>query len=219
MNANPTTTAVTIVRERARSGGTIGWRTRACTATKVTIAATARMNAPTTRLLVNPTSPASIAPYVRAAMAVTPLACPAQSSGTRWWDERPARASRSSATAPTGTFTRKIHRQLASVSTPPRIGPHEEATAPPIAQIATALVRRAGSGYDCPIKAIEDGIITAAAVPCTNRNTTRAPRLGASPQAAEARTKASTPNPNARLAPSRSVRDPDDNSSPANISV
>ena len=41
--------------------------------------------------------------------------------------------------------------------------------APPIAHTATARARRAGSGYAWPTRVIEEGIITAAAAPWTNR--------------------------------------------------
>jgi hypothetical protein len=48
-------------------------------------------------------------------------------------------------TAPAGTLMKKISRQLTRVSTPPSTGPADDATAPPIAQTATARARLAGS--------------------------------------------------------------------------
>ncbi len=116
-------------------------------------------------------------------------------------------------------MTRKIHRQLAEINSPPRTGPADEATAPPIAHIDTARARRPGSGYAWAISAIDEGITTAAAVPCTNRNATSSARPGASPQATEAITKPTTPSPNARFAPIRSVSDPAESRNAANIRV
>ena len=52
---------------------------------------------------------------------------------------------------------------------PPSTGPVEEAKAPPIAHIATARARRPGLGYAWPSRAIDAGIITAAADPCMKR--------------------------------------------------
>jgi hypothetical protein len=69
------------------------------------------------------------------------------------------------------------------------------------------------------MRAIEDGIITAAAAPCTNRAATSAPRPGARPQAAEAATNTESPAANARRAPARSDSEPADSSSAANMSV
>ncbi len=133
--------------------------------------------------------------------------------------ERCVRANRTSATTPTGKLTKKINRQLATVSRPPSTGPEQEATAPPIAHTATARARRPGSGYAWPISAIDDGIITAAAAPCTNRAAISAPRLGARPHAAEAATNTTRPAAKARRAPTRSVSAPAGSSTAANISV
>jgi hypothetical protein len=85
--------------------------------------------------------------------------------------------------------------------------------------VATARARRAGSAYSCLISDIDDGISTAADPPCTNRATTSAVRLGASPQAAEATANTTRPPANARRAPTRSASAPADSSSVANISV
>ena len=101
-------------------------------------------------------------------------------------------------------------------SRPPNTGPALDATAPPIAHTATARARRTGSGYAWVISAIDDGITTAAAVPCTNRAATSA---GASPHAVDATTKTATPRPHARRAPIRSVSAPAESRNAANISV
>lgn len=67
-------------------------------------------------------------------------------------------------------------RQLARVSSPPVTGPAEDAAAPPIAHRTTARARRAGSANARPTRAIDDGIMTAAAAPCTSRPATSTPR-------------------------------------------
>src|SRR6266571_6275937 len=110
-------------------------------------------------------------------------------------------------------------RQLTRVSTPPSTGPHAEATEPPIAHTATARARLTESGYACPISAIDDGMITAAAAPCTILAAISAPIAGASPHAADTRANSPTPAPNARRAPARSESAPADSSSAANSSV
>ncbi len=152
-------------------------------------------------------------------MASTAVTCPAQSNGAGRRGDGAVRASRTRAAAPAGTLMKKISRQLARVSSPPVTGPAEDAIAPPIAHMATARARRAGSGNAWPIRAIDDGIMTAAAAPCTSRAVTSTPRPGARPQAAEASTNPATPAPNARRAPIRSASAPADSSSAANISV
>jgi hypothetical protein len=124
-----------------------------------------------------------------------------------------------SAITPTGTLMKKISRQSIRVSTPPRTGPDDDATAPPIAQIPTARARARGSLYACRIRAIDAGVIAAAAAPCTNRAATSRPRVGARPHATEASTNNTMPPPKARLAPSRSDSDPAVSSRAANIRV
>src|SRR6516225_10245289 len=219
MNANPTTTGTATVRDRNRSSGAIGCAPRACAATKPASATAAITKAATTRGAAKPAAPASIAPYVSPPIAITAVTCPAQSNRAARCGDGRTRASSSSVTAPAGTLMTKISRQLTTVSTPPSSGPEDEATAPPIAHTATARARRTGSGYACPISAIDDGIITAATAPWTNRAPTSAPMAGASPHAAEAATNTASPAPNTRRAPNRSANDPADSSSAANISV
>src|SRR3954447_16932898 len=84
---------------------------------------------------------------------------------------------------------KKISRQLAETSSPPRTGPADEAAAPPIAHMAIARARRGPPGYACPSSAIDAGIITAAADPWTNRAAIIAASDGATPHAADASTK------------------------------
>jgi hypothetical protein len=103
---------------------------------------------------------------------------------------------------------KKISRHVTRVSSPPSTGPDEDAAAPPIAHTATARARLAESAYAWPMRAVEDGIITAAAAPCTNRAATSVPRLGARPQATEATANAPSPAANARRAPIRSDSGP-----------
>ena len=69
------------------------------------------------------------------------------------------------------------------------------------------------------MRAIDAGIITAAAEPWMNRATTSADRLGAIAQAADATTNSPIPAANTRRAPARSVSAPDHKSRAANISV
>src|SRR5438270_13868653 len=126
-----------------------------------------------------------------------PLACPAQSNGARRRSDGPMRERRTSATDPTGMLMRKMNRQLADVSSPPSTGPADDAAAPPIAHMAMARARRGPLGYAWPSRAIEDGIITAAAPPWTNRPATSAPSEGANPHAADPVTNSATPAANA----------------------
>ena len=79
-------------------------------------------------------------------MATTAVTCPIQSNGTRRRGERSIRTASTIAASPTGTLMKKISRHVTSVSTPPSTGPHDDASAPPIAHTATARARRAGSG-------------------------------------------------------------------------
>ena len=69
------------------------------------------------------------------------------------------------------------------------------------------------------MRAIDAGIMTAAAEPCTNRARTSVDKFGASPQPADAATNSPTPAANTRRAPAQSVSVPDNSSSAANISV
>src|SRR4051812_30055851 len=152
-------------------------------------------------------------------MAVTALAWPNQSNEAARRGDGATRRRSSSAAAATGRFTKKMSRQLTRVSTPPRTGPDDDATAPPIAHIATARPRWRCSGYAWPIKAIDAGIITAAAEPWTNRAATSSASVGAKPHAADATAKRLRPKAKIRRAPARSVSAPDHKSSAANISV
>jgi hypothetical protein len=137
-------------------------------------------------------------------MARTAVSCPAQSNGTLRRGDRPVQATKTSATAPTGTLMAKISRQVTTLNRPPSTGPDVDATAPPMAHTPTARTRLAGSAYAWRMRAIEDGISTAAAAPWTNRAATRAPSVGANPQAAEAAANTASPAAKARRAPIRS---------------
>src|SRR2546430_13555227 len=81
--------------------------------------------------------------------------------------------------APTGRLMEKINRHETRVSIPPTTGPADDATEAPIAHTATARARLPGCGYAWPISAIDDGITTAAAAPCTNRDATSTFKPGA----------------------------------------
>ncbi len=179
----------------------------------------ASANAATTVGEPKPRAPASIAANVKALMATTPVSCPAGSNGTGRRGLASLRETSHNASAPTGTLRKKISRQSIMVSTPPRTGPAEDATAPPIAHNATARARAADSGNPWRINAIDAGIIAAAAAPCTNRAPTSTGRAGASPHAIEASTNTTIPVENARRAPTRSLTDPAVSNSAANIRV
>ena len=113
----------------------------------------------------------------------------------------------------------KINRHETRVSRPPTTGPADDATEAPIAHTATARARLPGCGYAWPISAIDDGITTAAAAPCTNRDATSTPKPGARPHPADAATNTVMPMPKARRAPIRSVSAPADSNTAANINV
>ncbi len=181
------------------------------------MAATTR--AMTTCGAAKPVSPASITPKVSAAMARAPVTCPGQSMGTRCVLVVAAREISSRATIPTGRLTKKISRQSTMVSSPPSTGPADDASAPPIAQTATARVRRTGSGWAWLSSAIKDGIIAAAAPPCTNRAPTSAVMDAARPHPTDARTNSTVPQTRTRFARIRSVSDPQDSKRAANIRV
>ena len=219
MNANPLATVMVTVRERNSCSGIIGCATTCSARTNPARARTATVNAAITAGSVNPCEPASIAPKVRPLMASTPVICPVTSNGTTRGREGRVRASSSSAMAPAGTLRKKISRQSIRVSTPPSTGPDEDATEPPIAQTPIARPLAFGSGNAWRMRAIEAGIIAAAAAPCTNRAATRNPSAGARPHATDARIKTARPDPKARLAPSRSDSEPAVSSSAANMSV
>jgi hypothetical protein len=126
-------------------------------------------------------------------MAVTPVSWPGQSNDARRLGEGAIRAARTRAAAPAGRLMKKISRHDTRVSSPPKRGPDVEAATPPMAHTATARARRGPSGKAWLSSAIDAGISTAAAEPCTNRAATRNPSLEASPQAADAAT--NTPDP------------------------
>jgi hypothetical protein len=94
-----------------------------------------------------------------------------------------------------------------------------DAATPPIAHSATARARSGPSRKARLISAIDAGINTAAAEPCTNRAATSQPRLGASPQPADAAAKTPAPTVNAREAPTRSDSAPAHSSRPAKARV
>ncbi len=101
-----------------------------------------------------------------------------------------------SVATPTGTLTRKIHRQDASTSNPPSGGPTD--AAPPTAdQIPTATVRRP-AGNAVSSSTSEAGMISAAP---TARNATSIGTATATAHAAEARVKMATPTRKSRRRP------------------
>jgi hypothetical protein len=110
------------------------------------------------------------------------------------------------------------HQPTASISTPPTNGPADRARLAQAAQIPTARARSA-PGWLWVSSVSEHGISTAAPIPCATRAAISRPRLGASPQAAEARVNIAKPPTNTRLAPIRSPHAPAERISDASASV
>ena len=98
----------------------------------------------------------------------------------------------SSASRPIGTLTRKIHRQLAMISSPPTSGPKAAAKPPMAAQVRTAPPRRS-AGNVARIRPRDVGVSSAAPAACSRRNPTRTSTLLANAHAAEAAVNRATP--------------------------
>ena len=94
---------------RKRSNGIAGWGERRSIATKATAATTKTANAATAGAAPIPRCPASITAKVSAPTATIAAAWPGRSSGVRSRGERGPRTLASTATAPTGRLTKKIH--------------------------------------------------------------------------------------------------------------
>jgi hypothetical protein len=107
------------------------------------------MNGATTRVAFQPATGSSISAHTSAATPSTRLSAPSRSG-------IPARAS-----SPTGTLTKKIHRQDNSTSKPPMGGPSAAAIAPAADHVLTATARRA-AGTAAINSASELGISIAA---------------------------------------------------------
>ena len=127
-------------RLRSSRRSSTGASARSSTTTKTAIATTPRPNAPTITGLPQPSGPPRTVPKMSARRPVVSNPIPSGSSGRRGPnDSAMAGRTTESAAAPSGTLTRKIHRQPSpSVRSPPTSGP--TATARPIvaAHVPTA---------------------------------------------------------------------------------
>ncbi len=105
------------------------------------------------------------------------------------------------ASAPIGTFTKKIQFQLmCSVISPPPSGPIASASADTPAQIPIAVPRCFGGKVATMIDSVA-GFMSAAPTPCTARAPMRKPALDASPQASDDRVKITRPMTKMRRRP------------------
>ena len=87
-----------------------------------------------------------MAPNVSPPIASTAVTKPTLSNGGLRGGDGLVRAASATATTPTGMLMRKISRHEHDGQQAAEHGADDEAIAPPIAQIATARARRAGSG-------------------------------------------------------------------------
>ena len=166
-----------------------------------------------------PMEPALMSPYINAVSATTASTWPAQSNGAGRRGEGATHLRRINMAMQTGRLMANTSRQSSVVNRPPRSGPTAPATAPPTAQIPSALARRRASGKASRISDIDAGSIVAAASPWTNLAAMRAPVVGANAQAVDASRNKAIPQPRALFAPMRSERLPADSNSAANINV
>ena len=123
------------------------------------------------------------------------------------------------ATAPMGTFTKKIHFQpMPEVMTPPRTGP--TATAAPVTAPNTPkAVPRSRPWKACASSASEVANIIAPPVPCTARARLSISGVVDRPQTAEALVNTTRPATNTRLRPIRSATEPEVRRNAASVSA
>jgi hypothetical protein len=101
------------------------------------------------------------------------------------------------AVIPTGTLTRKTHRQLAATSRPPTTGPTAADMPPTAVHARTAPCLRSG-GYEARTNPSEVGVSKAAPAAWTRRKPMSIPTLVEAAQAADAAVKMATPRRKAR---------------------
>src|SRR3954451_8073022 len=156
-----------------------------------------------------------IPPVAVTAPATSKVRCSSSSrdSGTK-------RSESTNAAMPTGTLTKKIHRQENDcVSQPPSTSPKAE---PPIAIAAQTPSARARSfPSENVVEMIESaaGEISAAPRPCSARKPISIPELAARPFSSEAAVKMTSPMRKSRLRPRRSPARPPSKRKPPNTSV
>src|SRR3954451_6426743 len=156
-----------------------------------------------------------IPPVAVTAPATSKVRCSSSSrdSGTK-------RSESTNAAMPTGTFTKKIHRQENDcVSQPPRTSPKAE---PPIAiadQTPSARARYFPSATVVEMIGRAAGEISAAPRPCSARKPISIPELAARPFSSDAAVKMTSPMRKSRLRPRRSPARPPSKRKPPNTSV
>ena len=127
------------------------------------------------------------------------------------------RSAASTTTAPTGTLTRKIHRQpAAETSTPPRMSPSVPAAADAPPQTANARLRAGPAGNTAASIANVIGTTNAAASPSAARVTIMTAADGASAEPSEAAANSPVPASSTRRRPSRSPVRPPNSRNPPN---
>jgi hypothetical protein len=124
------------------------------------------------------------------------------------------RRAATSATIPTGRFTRNTQRQLAVTSRPPNTGPAAAASPATADQIRTYASRFA-AGIAPSSSPSEVGVSAAAPAACNTRNATSHHRPGAAAHATLASVNTSRPRENIRLRPILSASRPNGTSSAA----
>ena len=108
-----------------------------------------------------------------------------------------------------GRLTKKIQCQSTDwTSTPPSSSPSEPPDVTTNMYALIAFTRSSGRGKSVTISAMITEVATAPPTPWMKRAAISVSWLSASPQAAEARVKASTPERKTRLRPTRSPRRP-----------
>jgi len=148
---------------------------------------------------------------VNAASMTTPSSRPGTSARRLGLtgDSEAYRRSRTMVSRQTGTLTRKIERQPATVTRmPPATGPSATPSEPIPPQTPSARARARGSGNWCTNSASEQGSMADAPRPWTARAAMRTPSAGAAAQAAEPRAKATSPRVKTFRAPTRSAVEP-----------
>jgi hypothetical protein len=111
-------------------------------------------------------------------------------------------------TTTSGRLITKIHRHEATTRIPPAMsGPSAPAIVPHAVQVPIAGPR-SRSGNVLTITASELGVSSAPATPCSARNATNSPIVGASAHSSDVTPKPPAPSANIRRSPKMSPRDP-----------
>ncbi len=206
-------------REAKSDGSTMGCVLRRSTTTNTTPSATPSAPAPSESptpsdsywMSANVSRPSARLATTAPTTSNERLACSSRVSGTCAWAIQMVMA-------PSGTFTRNAHRQLANcTSHPPTNGPMAEATPPSPDHEPIALPRSSGRN-DAWIIARLPGVSSAPPTPCRTRARMSCSGDCASPQAAEAMVNHVTPMTKMRRRPKRSPRDPPSRMSDARAS-